>query len=295
MADPPDVTGARIGHALTALERMTRGLVHEFNNLLSAQFGYADALVEELPVDSRSYLYARQLQRTVEQAQALTRKLLIFCGHPQVPSDSVDLAEAVAAAVAALRPGLPEGVTLDAALPAGPAPIRAVAWQVELALGQLLANAVESLGPAGGDIRITLERPSPAQAAAEQPAGDRVVAAGWDEDGAATLAIGIPAGPGWAVTVRDSGRGMTPEALQSVFYPFASTKPRGGVTGLGLALVHGIVAGHGGALRVRSRPGDGTRITMLLPDDPPRRPFRPTGRPRRARPSPENQSRTDAK
>jgi signal transduction histidine kinase len=86
--------------------------------------------------------------------------------------------------------------------------------------------------------------------------------------GTITLALAT-AGEGVAARVSDDGRGMTPEVRSRIFEPFFTTKPDGRGSGLGLSIVQGIVARHGGAITVDSVPGQGTTVTVLLPRQPP--------------------------
>jgi CheY-like chemotaxis protein len=142
---------------------------------------------------------------------------------------------------------LPAGVQIESVVDREPMHVLADATQVGQVLMNLCTNAWHALEGATGRIEIGLR-------------GVELDAAG-----ARALAAGLPAGRYACLTVRDNGRGMDEETRSRIFEPFFTTKPVGAGTGLGLAVAHGIVAAHGGAVVVDSEEGAGSAFHIYLP------------------------------
>jgi CheY-like chemotaxis protein/anti-sigma regulatory factor (Ser/Thr protein kinase) len=158
------------------------------------------------------------------------------------------LAEVVHDTERLLRVTLPPAIELHMQLQAGLPPVLADATQVEQALLNLCTNAVhaiQSQGTERGSIHV--------EAAAVQP------------DQRLSERLGLAPVDYVALTVRDSGPGMDAATLERIFEPFFTTKPVGQGTGLGLAVVHGVMRTHEGAVDVQSTPGQGSRFTLYFP------------------------------
>ena len=107
----------------------------------------------------------------------------------------------------------------------------------------LVTNAAQAIGDKVGQIRISVRSPIEQTASLQTPAGERLI----------------------YMSIADSGCGMDAGTIDRIFEPFFTTREVGEGTGLGLSVVHGIVAGHGGTIVVHSQPGEGTEITLSLP------------------------------
>src|SRR5262245_38172697 len=125
-------------------------------------------------------------------------------------------------------------------------PVAISTSQLQQVLTNLCVNAIGALGEKGGVLEVRLERVKM-------------------ENDFAHPQRNLSPGPYLSLTVRDTGCGMTPEVLERIFEPFFTTRPVGKGNGLGLAIVHGIVTGHGGAITVESMPGKGTKFCIYLP------------------------------
>ncbi|MEV0896076.1 PAS domain S-box protein [Actinoplanes sp. NPDC049802] len=253
---------------LESLGQLAGGVAHDFNNLLAVILNYASLLggdIAELAADDpqRWRPFADDLTKIEHAAQrgaALTQQLLVFSRRdihrPQVLDP--------AAVLTGLRPLLNSAVgeqnrlhvDIQQDLPA----VRLDPGQLEQMLVNLTVNSRDAM-PGGGDLRITAE--------AGRPAGDDLDCQPPPEPGRCYLRLRIS----------DDGVGMTDDVARRAFEPFFTTKPKGRGTGLGLATVYGIVAQADGCLGLRSRPGEGTTVTILLPvtDEPP--PAAPAGTP----------------
>ncbi len=231
---------------LESLGILAGGVAHDFNNLLTPILGEAGLAQQELPSDSPVRGHLASIQKAARRAAALTNQMLAYAGQRPIEKRRVDLSTLVRelgdllASAGGRRARLVYELASDLPDALGdPAQLGQVAMN-------LITNAAEALGEAGGTISIrtgTLELPVAA-------AGQRLGAA-------------LDAGPHVYFEVEDSGCGMDEATLGRIFDPFFTTKFTG--RGLGLAAALGIVRGHGGALEIESHPGQGSRIRVVFP------------------------------
>ncbi len=229
----------RQAQKMTAVGWLAAGVVHDFNNLLTAILGYCDILLKEPLPEGAVRDGLQEILRGSEWGAALTRQLLAFC-RSQAPQPRVlDLREVLGAAAGMLRRLVGENIEMDTVLDAGLSPVLADATQIEQVLVNLVVNARDAL-PEGG--RITVE------------ATDVEIDAGT-----------VPPGTYVRLAVTDTGCGMTEEVRAALFRPLFTTKERGKGTGLGLYTVQQIVQQSRGHITVTSAPGRGTRFEVYLP------------------------------
>jgi len=249
-------TAAEIGHLremerrLAQMERMhaigalAGGVAHDFKNLLTVIVGQAEiakGLKETGPAVARKL---DSILDTAHRGRNLVEQILVFARERNVRREVIDLGALLRGLEEMLRRLLQREMTLELALPEDTVLVRADRGQIEQIVINLVVNARDA-SPDRAPIRITL--------AAGELGAKRV------------RDLGIPEG-NWAVLqVIDKGCGMTPEVRSRIFEPFFTTKEKGKGTGLGLATVHGFVHQHGGTISVRSEPGRGTRMAVLLP------------------------------
>ncbi len=225
-----------------AITRLAGGIAHDFNNLLTGILGHCSLLLEDpsLSLEARGDL--TQIQRSAARAADLTRQLLAFSRRQILAPRLLDLNRVVTGALTALRGVMGGRVEVVTALAPELPPVLADPGQIDQVLLQLSAHARESM-PDGGRLEL---RTGHVRA---------------DADFAARHA-GLSPGEYATLSVRDTGRGMTPAALERVFDPFSGGE-RG--QGLGLASVYGIVKQSGGYISAESAPGQGTTFTIYLP------------------------------
>jgi signal transduction histidine kinase/CheY-like chemotaxis protein len=228
---------------LEAVGRLAGGVAHDFNNLLTVIVGAAESLIEACD-DGEARSLAETSLQAAERGADLVRRLLAFARPPpRSNAASCDAASAVEAVARLLRRTLPDHVRLEAEAPAALLYCRAERGELENALLNLCINARDAM-PRGGRIALTVERKT--------------------LDGAQARMLGIKAGEHALFTVEDDGAGMSPETAARAIEPFFSTKGEAG-TGLGLSAVNSLAAAAGGALVIRSRLGQGTRIELYVP------------------------------
>ncbi|MBL6076688.1 response regulator [Belnapia sp. T18] len=214
---------------LELLGRLTGGVVHDMNNLLAAIRGSADAMrAEDLAPPVLAELQG--IEDAAQRGSALIGQLLAFIRPGQVAPGQLELDASIKALAPMLRRLLGVGVRLNLALNAPGAKVRLAAVQLDQLVLNLTANAGEAM-PEGGSLDI----------ATRLEAGEV------------------------ALAVRDTGRGIAPEAMPRLFEPFFTTRAASGGTGLGLATVQGIVTGADGRIAVESKPGKGACFLIHLP------------------------------
>ena len=231
---------------LDALGTLAGGLAHELNNLLTVILGYTELVQGNMPLDSQTHAQLQQVLTATLRAKALLEQLLTFSRRTLIDPTPVSLTTAVRATLTFLRTVLPATVTLVYDLSAEPCLVLADATQLHEIVQQLGMNAAAAMRATGGQLDVRLEAIEvDAAGAAAHPA--------------------LHAAPYVRLTLRDTGPGMPPEVLARIFEPFFTTRGPGQGRGLGLAVVHGMVTYHGGALVVESTLGQGTTCRLYLP------------------------------
>ena len=239
------------------------GIAHDFNNILAAILGNA-ALAREAVGDGHpAAAHLAEIHKASVRARSLVQQILTFSRHEPQLLVIQALAPVVEETHKLLRATLPAGVELDLTLADALPFVCADATQIQQVLMNLCTNAWHALREGSGRIGIGLEEVA-LDAAIAQRLG------------------GLSAGAYAHLWVSDTGSGMDAATRERIFEPFFTTKPVGQGTGLGLSVVHGIVAAHNGAIAVDSEPGLGSTFHLYLPAvDAPR-----ADRNRRAAPAP---------
>ena len=235
----------RQAQKMEAVGRLAGGVAHDFNNLITAVKGYAELLAHDLPAGSPAQTDAVEIGRAADRAAALTRQLLAFSRKQVLELRVVRLDGIVRELEQMLRRIIGEDVTLVLEAQQELWPVLADAGQMEQVLLNLVVNSRDAIDW-GGRIEIQLRN-------VIVPVG----ATGYE--------LQPPPGEYVAMSVADTGIGITAEARQHIFEPFFTTKEVGRGTGLGLPTVYGIVQQSGGGIRVESVPGEGTTVEILLP------------------------------
>lgn len=230
---------------LEAVGQLTGGIAHDFNNLLTVIQGNAELLLAESVFDPE---LAQEIVTATQKGAQMTRHLLAFARKQALKPGHVDLRKLIPAMRNTLLRALGEAVEVRFALAEDLFPVHVDATQLEAAVLNLALNARDAM-PSGGVISIdcrTLQL----------------------EGGSADGDHALEPGAYVAIAVTDSGAGMSPEVALRAFEPFYSTKGVGRGSGLGLSMVLGFSRQSGGDCRIRSVPGNGTVVTLLLPRAP---------------------------
>ena len=228
-----------------AIGRLAGGIAHDFNNVLAAILGSADLELEQLQDKSRSRTRIERIRAQAERGARLTGQLLAYARRQVLEPRNVDLNRLVSETIN-LREKLPgPEVRTECRLSKGLPPAWADQSQIEQVVMNLCLNARDAM-PEGGTLRIETKR---VEITAEEELARPY----------------FKAGPYVAIFISDTGTGMEPEVVERIFEPFFTTKGIGKGTGLGLAMVYGIVKQHNGIIRVDSKPQRGTTFGVYLP------------------------------
>ena len=236
----------RQAQKMEAIGTLAGGIAHDFNNLLNIIAGDAELAALRIPNTSPAQEHLQDLLAAAKRAADLVRQILTFSRRTHHERRPVALHTVVREVQHLLRASLPSTIDFRQFVDAAPGVILADPTQLHQVLLNLCTNAEHAMRPRGGVLDLHL----------------RVV--NLDADFAAAHPP-LRSGPHAKLTIRDTGHGMPHDVLARIFEPFFTTKPLGEGTGLGLAVVHGIVTGHGGAITVESAPGRGTRFDLYFP------------------------------
>ena len=244
----------RQAQKLESLGLLAGGLAHDFNNLLVGVIGNASLAHGMLPPLHPVADLLTRIIKAGEQAAALTRQMLAYAGKGGSAVEPVNLSEVASEVTELVQPSIPNKVTLHFHLDPAIPPIPADRGQLHQVFMNLLLNAAEAIGNDAGSIQVKtgiLEI-------------DELYIRGIPNLTGADLHPGAYV----YLEMRDTGCGMDEETMAKIFDPFFSTKFTG--RGLGLAAVSGILRKHHAAIRVGSRPGEGSVFTVLFPAAQPR-------------------------
>jgi signal transduction histidine kinase/CheY-like chemotaxis protein len=221
------------------------GIAHDFNNILTGVLGYASLMKGMFSQDEKAYKYSDVIEKSAIRASNLTQQLLGFARKGKYKIENFNANDIVKELISFLREAVDRSIELkldmDPNLPA----IRGDSTQLYQALLNVCINARDAM-PGGGKLYIRTEY--------YLLANDKVVDF-----------FKVPAGEYVRINVTDTGSGMSADVKKRIFEPFFTTKVVGKGTGLGLAMVYGIVKGHNGYLTVYSEPGLGTTMRFYFP------------------------------
>jgi PAS domain S-box-containing protein len=235
----------RQAQKLEAIGRLAGGIAHDFNNLLTAILGNASLLQRSLPPEEEEHALANLIERAAWRAADLTRRLLGFSRQTLLWLQVINLNDPVSQSVAALQKSLPANVQFQVRGGEALWPVHADPMQIAQVLTNLCHNALDAM-PEGGSLTI-------------ETANVQV------EDSHVQANPEARVGPFVRLSVSDTGEGIAAEVLPRIFDPFFTTKGVGKGSGLGLAMVHGIIKQHQGWVECRSAPGQGARFDLYLP------------------------------
>ena len=230
---------------MESIGRLAGGVAHDFNNQLCVILGHTETALQQVSPSHPLREHLAETHAAALRSAELTRQLLAFARRQPVAPRLLDLDEAVANSLGMLRRLIGEHVELRWR-PGGPLwPVELDPSQLDQLLTNLCVNARDALD-GGGEVLIETRNLTL----------DEAACLAWDQ--------AVP-GDHVLLAVTDNGSGIDEAVLPHLFEPFFTTKPAGRGTGLGLATVYGVVTQHGGAIRVRSRVGEGTRFEIVFP------------------------------
>ncbi|HIJ89570.1 MAG: response regulator [Desulfobulbaceae bacterium] len=231
---------------MEAIGTLAGGIAHDFNNILAAVLGYTELVMMDMQPDMPAYTKLTQVAKAGKRARDLVAQILTFSRQSEARRQPLELRSIVKEAMKLLRASLPSTMEMKQEISDKPCWALADPVQIHQMLMNLCVNASHAMRGQEGVLLITL---------------------GPEEIDGARAALNPDLRPGAYIHlgVRDNGQGMEPNVAARIFDPFFTTKQPGEGTGMGLAVVHGIMKNHQGAIEVTSVPGQGTVFDLYFP------------------------------
>lgn len=234
----------RQAQKIEAIGTLAGGIAHDFNNILYAILGYAELALQDLPAEQPLRMNLEAIHSAGIRARNLVAQVLAFSRKDSQLKSPINLEMLIEDALKLLRPAIPSTIEIRKQI-SGRGRILGDPSRINQIIMNLCTNAYQAMEENGGILEISLSEVH-LNNNAEAP-------------------VPIPAGRYAKLTVSDTGVGIPPEQLDRIFDPYFTTKPKGKGTGLGLAVVHGIINSHGGTVQVKSQIGKGTQLDLYFP------------------------------
>ena len=230
---------------MEAIGTLAGGIAHDFNNILTSIINSTELALLDLPPDEPIVDDLHRVLKAGERGSRLVKQILSFTRPSQAGFAPINVVDVVAEAAGLIKASMPRNIKIVADLPQNPVTCRADPTQLHQIVMNLCTNAFQAMRATGGELTLALAEDTLDETLAGQ--------------------IGVRAGRYARLSIVDTGPGIQPEILDKIFDPFFTTKQKGEGTGLGLAVVRGIVKGHRGAVRVVSQPAVRTGFDVFLP------------------------------
>ncbi len=231
---------------MEAIGTLAGGIAHDFNNILGAILGYSELALTQVKKEPKLTSYLGEVLTAGHRAKELVKQILAFSRQSDQIWEAVDLNVMVQEALRMVRATLPTTIEIRSTFTMDSAVVFADSTQMHQVIMNLCANAEQAMREHGGVLSLMVTSTEVAEHSIQECSD-------------------LKPGRYLQLTIQDSGQGMSGDVLERIFEPFFTTKALGEGTGLGLAVVHGIIVGHGGHIAVSSVMGQGTTITILLP------------------------------
>ncbi|MFZ1984782.1 MAG: PAS domain S-box protein [Desulfatitalea sp.] len=239
-------TRLRQAQKMEAIGTLAGGIAHDFNNILSSILGFTELAMDDVQPDTVTHDNLNEVLVAGLRAKELVHQILTFSRQSEQQKQPTQVEAIVHEAARMLRATIPTTIAVKVETPTDNSTIFGDATQIHQVIMNLCTNAVHAMEENGGVLSIHLETKILAQNQVD-------------------LFGGMPPGPCLKLSVSDTGTGIAPEILDRIFEPYMTTKEKGKGTGLGLAVVHGIVQSHQGHIIVCSQPNQGTTMEVYLP------------------------------
>ena len=231
---------------MEAIGTLAGGIAHDFNNILSVITGYIELSLDDLPEDTIVRANLDQVLIAAGRAKELVNQILTFSRQSHKERKPLRIALLLKEVLKLLRSSLPTTIEIRRDIRAESAVVLADATQIQQVVMNLCTNAAHAMRKKGGLLQVGLH----------EVVIDETAALAYND---------LKPGNYLELAVTDNGHGIAPDILKRIFEPYFTTKKKGEGTGMGLAVIHGIVKSHDGEITVYSEPGKGTVFHVLLP------------------------------
>ncbi len=228
---------------MEAMGTLAGGIAHDFNNILGGIIGYTELAVRTLDKKSPVQKYLKQVLTASKRASDLVKQILIFSRRETKEKEPVQMSLIAKEAIKLLRSSLPATIEIVSKIEDNKSFILADPTQIHQVIMNLCTNAAHAMKDKGGIMEVRLN--------------NETVEPGLYKE--------LKAGPHLRLSISDTGHGIKQELMDKIFEPFFTTKQAEEGTGMGLAVVHGIVKSHNGNMSVYSKEGEGTTFSILFP------------------------------
>ncbi len=231
---------------LEAIGTLAGGIAHDFNNILGVIMGYTELALLDIPEGTSLQLKLDEVLKASNRAKEMVNQILTFSRQSKQERKPIQISLIVKEVLKMLRASLPTTIEIRQNFRTGLAPVLSDPTQIHQVLMNLCTNAAHAMRDKGGVLEVSLtDVDIDSDAAAQHP--------------------DITPGRYQRLTVSDTGHGMDRAVMKRIFDPFFTTKGPGEGTGMGLAVIHGIVKSHDGAITVHSELGKGTTFQVFFP------------------------------
>ncbi|MCF8070515.1 MAG: GAF domain-containing protein [Desulfobacterales bacterium] len=235
----------RQAQKMEAIGTLAGGIAHDFNNILFPIFGYLEMMLEDVPEGSQLHDYLTEVFSSAKRARDLVKQILTFSRQTEHEKQPLKVQLVIKEVLKLIRSSLPTSIDICQDISRECKLVMADPTQIHQIVMNLITNAYHAMAETGGKLTVNLKEVELTSKELKDPALD--------------------SGSYVRLTVADTGPGMDQEIIAHIFDPYFTTKEEGKGTGLGLAVVHGIVKSHGGHILVYSKPGEGTEFQIFLP------------------------------
>jgi len=231
---------------MESIGTLTGGIAHDFNNIMGIILGNTELALEDVPESSPAYSKLKEIKTASLRASNIVKQLLSFSRKTGNKLQPIHITSVIKDALKFLRSTIPTFIEIDQEFSTTDEIILADPTQINQIVMNLCINASHAMEQTGGNFKVIVEK--------------MIL-----DDHSAKAYPNLEGGNYVKVIVSDTGPGIDPKIIDQIFDPYFTTKEIGKGSGMGLAVVHGIVKNHGGAISVESSPGKGTKFSMLFP------------------------------
>ncbi|MCF8095192.1 MAG: response regulator [Desulfobacteraceae bacterium] len=237
----------RQAQKLEALGTLAGGIAHDFNNVLSPIFGYTEMSMDELSENDQLYHNLQQVLLAAGRAKELVKQILAFSRQSKKRKTPLQVQIVLKEALKLLRASLPSTIAINEQIDSNCNSVIADPTDIHRIVMNLGTNAYHAMREQGGELNVVLEEKK------------------LNKEDIRGMSLDLSPDRYVRLSVGDTGQGMDKKTLQRIFDPYFTTKTAGEGTGMGLSMVHGIVKGYSGDIRVKSEPEKGSLFEIYLP------------------------------